>query len=110
MAKRDFRDAIETRPEPPLMMNDDLGQLERRVAEGEPRRVAPKHRQCPRCHEGAQNGVGQCDGTYKKASSLTRRYFKCDRCGHTWIVDFTPEQVRDLPDDGLPAKPEVRSE
>src|SRR4051794_32718593 len=79
----------------PMIINDDLSDL---------RRTVPKHRQCPRCYEGAQNGVGQCNGTYAKASSLTRRYYRCDRCAHTWIVNLTPEQVHDLPDEGLPAK------
>lgn len=63
------------------------------------RREAPKHRQCPICHDGPNNGIGQCDGTYKKASTLTRRYYRCDRCSHTWIVDFTPAQVREESDD-----------
>jgi len=61
----------------------------------ETRREVPKHRQCPLCHEG-QGGVGQCEGTYKKASTFLRRYYKCDKCAHTWQHNFTPEQVKDI--------------
>jgi hypothetical protein len=95
VAKRDLREPIQTRPET-MIINDDLGELQRRTV--------PKHRQCPRCFAGVQNGVGQCNGTYAKASSLTRRYYRCDRCAHTWVVDLKPEQVRDLDDEGLTAK------
>jgi hypothetical protein len=104
MAKRELREPIATRPEQPFIVNDDLGDLERRADAGDGRRFVPKHRQCPRCYEGELNGIGQCNGTYAKASSLTRRYYRCDRCAHTWIVNLTPEQVHDLPDENLPAK------
>jgi hypothetical protein len=118
MAKRELREPITTRPEQPFIVNDDLGDLERRADAGDGRRVAdggtnrtvPKHRQCPRCYEGELNGIGQCNGTYAKASSLTRRYYRCDRCAHTWIVNLTPEQVHDLPDEGLPIKAAAGSE
>ncbi len=79
MNSREMKEPIKTRP-----------------VELDTRREVPKHRQCPLCHDGKANGVGRCDGTYKKSSSLTRRYYRCDKCGHTWIVNFTPEQVKTL--------------
>ena len=57
------------------------------------RRVAEKHQQCPLCYNGEMNGVGQSNGLYEKASTLTRRYYRCDRCGHSWSVDLRPEEV-----------------
>lgn len=76
MSKRDFRESLQTR-----------------VPDVSTREEIPRHRQCPLCH-GRHGGVGKCDGTYKKASTFLRRYYKCNQCGHTWMVNFTPEQVK----------------
>ena len=87
MSNRNFKDPIQSRPVE--VQSRPPEDLETR----EPQTV-PAHRRCPICF-GRCGGVGQCEGTYKKASSLTRRYYKCNHCGHTWTIDFTPEQVRD---------------
>jgi len=57
------------------------------------RRVAPEYRQCPLCYHGELNGIGQSNGNYRKASTLMRRYYKCDRCGHTWVANVKPEEA-----------------
>lgn len=65
---------------------------QRPVDVSQQRNVEP-YRQCPICHQGL-GGVGVANGTYKKASTLTKRYYKCDRCAHTWVVSLTPEQLK----------------
>jgi len=67
--------------------------VQQRPAEVPQRRAVEPHRQCPLCY-GGLGGVGQANGTYEKASTLTKRYYKCDRCAHTWVVSITPEQVK----------------
>ncbi len=52
------------------------------------RRDADKHRQCPTCHHGQLNGVGQIYKTIGQKS-----YYKCDRCGHNWTVTVNPSQT-----------------
>lgn len=60
----------------------------------EPRRDVEKHRQCPICFPrfgGA--GVAYC-------TRGRTRYYKCDRCGHTWTavveVEVTRVEHRDV--------------
>lgn len=48
------------------------------------RRVVEHHRQCPICHHGELNGVGTATSTQGR-----KRYYKCDRCGHTWTATVT---------------------
>ena len=56
-------------------------------------REVPKSQQCPLCYHGANNGIGVSNGLYEKASTLNRRYYRCDMCGHTWSADFKPEEL-----------------
>ena len=48
------------------------------------RREVERHRQCPVCYTGALNGVGTAQSTQRRT-----RYYKCDRCGHTWTATVT---------------------
>jgi hypothetical protein len=57
------------------------------------RRDVDKHRQCPLCYMGILNGVGHANGGYAKSATLSIRYYKCDKCGHTWSVSFKPEEI-----------------
>lgn len=69
-------------PEPVVPQNRDTG-----------RREVEKHRQCPLCYSGMMNGVGQANGTYAKSQTLGVRYYKCDKCGHSWSVTYKPEEI-----------------
>lgn len=60
----------------------------------EPVKIAPKHRQCPLCFTG-MGGVGSSTGIYRKGSTYAKRYYCCNKCGHTWTVDIQPSQVID---------------
>ena len=61
------------------------------------RSVVDKHRQCPICYQG-HGGVGQANGSYAKASTLTQRYYKCNQCAHTWSVYVKPEEIISIND------------
>lgn len=49
-----------------------------------PRRVVEVYRQCQICYHGELNGVGTATSTQGR-----KRYYKCDRCGHTWTATVT---------------------
>ena len=51
------------------------------------------HMTCPNCGQ-----AGRCDGSYKKASTLTKRYYRCTNCPRTWVIDFKPEEARNNPE------------
>lgn len=73
-------------------------QAETSVIPTEPeKRAVPKYRQCPLCYCG-RGGVGQSNGLYKKASTHHIRYYRCDKCPHTWAVPLSPAHVL-TPDD-----------
>lgn len=57
------------------------------------RREVQNHRQCQLCYTGEMNGIGIANGTYAKSQSIGTRFYKCDKCGHTWSVTFRPEQI-----------------
>lgn len=50
-------------------------------------RVVPAWRRCPICHAG-YGGCGRCYST-----AGTKRYYKCDRCGHTWTATVSAEAM-----------------
>ena len=52
------------------------------------RRVVSKYLQCPICYEGDDNGVGKCYW-----SKGLKRYYRCDRCSHNYIVQFESYHV-----------------
>jgi DNA-directed RNA polymerase subunit M/transcription elongation factor TFIIS len=58
------------------------------VPAAELRRVVETHRQCPVCHHGELNGVGTATSTQG-----SKRYYKCDRCGHGWTATINPSRV-----------------
>ena len=55
-------------------------------------KAVPKHRQCPICF-GGMGGVGHATGIYRKSSTYAKRYYACDKCGHSWSVELQPSQV-----------------
>lgn len=49
------------------------------------------HKRCPLCW-GGLHGEGHQYGQHPKGA-MTRIYFRCDMCGHTWTVDQIVEVV-----------------
>ncbi len=74
---------LNTRPEPDLQVPGGIVEIKTRAIK--------THMICPNCgHKGTN------DGSYKKATTLTKRYYKCSDCPRTWVVDFTPAQAREV--------------
>ncbi len=80
------RNGLQTRPA------QDISTPVVAVQTREAKRQVDEHRQCPLCY-GGLGGVGQSNGGYQKASTLRVRYYKCDRCAHTWSIYLEPEKV-----------------
>lgn len=57
-----------------------------------PDNTTDDYRKCPLCGDGPLKGRGVRYAQHAKGSLLTRRYYKCDQCGHTWHQDFRPAQ------------------
>lgn len=83
--------SYQTRPANNVRTPDEP-QIENRTTAGN-RREVEKHRQCPLCYTGMMNGVGQANGSYAKSPTLGVRYYRCDKCGHSWSVSFKPEEI-----------------
>jgi len=52
------------------------------------RRIVPKHRQCPLCYSGQNNGVGKV-----YATRGAKQYRKCDRCSFTFVTPTDPTEA-----------------
>lgn len=57
-----------------------------------PHRSVPWYRQCPLCW-GGQHGVGEAYNTTRVTDTLAIRYYKCDKCEHTWSAKIKSEVV-----------------
>lgn len=79
-------------PGPRIDLNDGdppVGPATTAAASGDgERRIVPKHRQCPLCYDGVNNGVGLVFATRGK-----KQYRKCDRCGHTYVTPTDPAEA-----------------
>lgn len=53
------------------------------------RRTVKPERQCPLCYHGEDNGVGTA---YSNVNGV--RYYKCDKCPHTWSVRVKLEVLK----------------
>lgn len=69
----------------------NITQSEGSVAPASERREVEKFRQCPVCYTGDLNGVGVAASTRG-----SKRYYKCDRCGHNWSATITPARVESI--------------
>ncbi len=80
---RNFKGPV-TSQEPPAMSGRPLEPSPATGPEIEAKRIPQGLQEpCPIC-SGNLGGIGQTNGIYAKAQTVRTRYFKCDRCQHTW--------------------------
>jgi len=73
--------------------------MAKRKPKHEPKRDVPQYRRCPLCYgdpdasaHDEKAGMGGVGTAY--ATRRSTRYYKCDRCGHTWTAQITAETVK----------------
>ena len=60
------------------------------VSPQEPKRVVPKARRCPVCHDNL-GGIGKRRWQVQVNGPMKRRGYACDQCGATWTAEVETE-------------------
>lgn len=50
------------------------------------RKLIQKHRRCPVCF-GERKGTGQQYAWNRVSGRMTKLYYRCNQCGHTWVAE-----------------------